>query len=82
MSGLQRLTMSHGGRMQAPMSNSPIATGLWRGFTGRCPNCGKGRVLHKYLKVLSPCEVCGHDNAQRRLSPRSEKLSLNGASAR
>jgi uncharacterized protein (DUF983 family) len=46
------------------MSQSPIATGLLRGFALHCPNCGKGPVLHKYLKVTSPCPVCGHNNAQ------------------
>ncbi len=46
------------------MTQATIATGLWRGFTGRCPNCGKGALLHRYLKITSPCEVCGHDNAQ------------------
>jgi len=50
--------------MQAAMDKPSIATGLWRGFTGRCPNCGKGPILHRYLKVTSPCPVCGHDNAQ------------------
>ena len=39
-----------------------IWTGLKRGFALRCPNCGKGRLFSGYLKVLSPCEVCGNDN--------------------
>ena len=46
------------------MTQPSIAIGLWRGFTGRCPNCGKGALLHRYLKVTSPCPTCGHDNAQ------------------
>jgi len=46
------------------MAQSPIAAGLWRGFSGRCPNCGKGPLLHRYLKVTSPCPACGHNNAQ------------------
>jgi uncharacterized protein (DUF983 family) len=46
------------------MTQPSIAIGLWRGFTGHCPNCGKGPILHRYLKVTSPCPVCGHDNAQ------------------
>lgn len=28
----------------------------------RCPNCGKGRLFNGYLRVRSPCEVCGTDN--------------------
>ena len=46
------------------MSNASVLTGLKRGFMGRCPNCGEGRLLHRYLKVVSPCAACGHDNAQ------------------
>jgi uncharacterized protein (DUF983 family) len=46
------------------MAQSNMLTGLMRGFSGHCPNCGKGRVRKNYLKVDSPCAVCGHDNAQ------------------
>jgi uncharacterized protein (DUF983 family) len=46
------------------MSNSTVVTGLLRGLSGHCPNCGKGPLLHAYLKVTSPCPACGHDNAQ------------------
>jgi len=39
------------------------ATAMRRGFRGRCPNCGQGRLFKGYLKVRSPCEICGHENA-------------------
>ena len=42
----------------------PIATGMLRGIQGRCPNCGKGALFRKYLKVQTTCETCGHDNGQ------------------
>jgi uncharacterized protein (DUF983 family) len=32
---------------------------LWRGFMGRCPKCGEGRLLHRYLKVHPTCANCG-----------------------
>lgn len=32
---------------------------LRRGFRGRCPNCAKGHLFYKYLKVREACEVCG-----------------------
>ena len=41
-----------------------VLSGIGRGFSGRCPQCGEGRLLHRYLKVTSPCPSCGHDNAQ------------------
>ena len=31
---------------------------LWRGFRGKCPNCGSGPMLKGYLKVRDHCPVC------------------------
>ena len=36
--------------------------GVKRGLGLRCPNCGEGRLLTRYLKIRTPCEVCGTDN--------------------
>lgn len=30
-----------------------------RGFMLRCPSCGVGKTLHKYLKVKDHCDHCG-----------------------
>lgn len=30
-----------------------------RGAAGRCPNCGHGKLLHRYLKVAERCTSCG-----------------------
>ena len=35
--------------------------GMKRGAAGRCPQCGKGHLFRKYLKVQA-CEACGNDN--------------------
>jgi len=32
-----------------------------RGFLGRCPCCGKGRMFRAFLKVSDRCEVCGEE---------------------
>jgi uncharacterized protein (DUF983 family) len=32
-----------------------------RGFTGRCPACGEGRVFRAYLKVADNCTSCGEE---------------------
>jgi uncharacterized protein (DUF983 family) len=37
----------------------PIALG--RGFTCRCPNCGKGKLFAKFLKVAPSCSACGQE---------------------
>ncbi|CAN7564858.1 DUF983 domain-containing protein [Phenylobacterium sp. LjRoot225] len=33
------------------------------GLTGRCPNCGEGRLYEGFLKVAPQCEACGFDLA-------------------
>ena len=51
----------------APASTpNPILLGLRRGLQRRCPNCAVGPLFKGYVKVLSPCLECGHDNAQYR----------------
>jgi uncharacterized protein (DUF983 family) len=32
-----------------------------RGFAGRCPACGEGRIFGKYLKVAESCTSCGEE---------------------
>ncbi|MEQ1890233.1 MAG: DUF983 domain-containing protein [Alphaproteobacteria bacterium] len=29
-----------------------------RGFTGRCPNCGQGKLFRAFLKPVDHCSVC------------------------
>jgi uncharacterized protein (DUF983 family) len=42
------------------IQEKPTATtfALLRGFFGRCPQCGKGHLLHRYLKVVPNCANC------------------------
>jgi uncharacterized protein (DUF983 family) len=32
-----------------------------RGFFGRCPHCGEGRMFRAFLKVADRCSVCGEE---------------------
>jgi uncharacterized protein (DUF983 family) len=34
---------------------------LKRGFRGRCPHCGEGKLFRAFLKVDNNCSVCGLD---------------------
>jgi uncharacterized protein (DUF983 family) len=34
---------------------------MTRGFRCRCPNCAKGHLFGRYLKVADHCEACGED---------------------
>ena len=36
-----------------------MTTALQRGFVGKCPCCGRGRLFERFLQVARECEVCG-----------------------
>ena len=40
----------------------PMALGMRRGMSMRCPSCGQGKLYRKYLKVQD-CPACGHANS-------------------
>jgi len=49
--------------MTQPVS---LSKALARGFAMKCPNCGRGHLFRRFLKVADHCEVCGEDfTAQR-----------------
>ena len=37
----------------------PVGLAMRRGFSGKCPACGQGRLFRAYLKVVDRCEACG-----------------------
>ncbi|MCH8686063.1 DUF983 domain-containing protein [Pedomonas mirosovicensis] len=39
----------------------PLKPALLRGFLGRCPACGKGRLFARFLKATPACASCGAD---------------------
>lgn len=34
---------------------------LWRGFKGKCPQCGQGKLLRAYIKQNDVCSCCDED---------------------
>jgi uncharacterized protein (DUF983 family) len=38
-----------------------IWTAMKRGFRGRCPHCGEGKLFRAFLKVNDSCPSCGED---------------------
>ena len=38
-----------------------LAKAMWRGFCGKCPHCGEGRLFARFLKVADTCERCGQE---------------------
>jgi uncharacterized protein (DUF983 family) len=49
----------------SPAASTALPTGagqaLWRGFRGRCPACGEGRMFRAFLKVADECPKCGEE---------------------
>jgi len=50
----------------APASKRDVWTALKRGFRGRCPRCGEGKLFRSFLKVNAQCPVCGQDLTHHR----------------
>ncbi|WP_284162499.1 DUF983 domain-containing protein [Frigidibacter sp. SD6-1] len=47
-------------------TDRPVKPALWRGWRGRCPSCGEGRMLEGYLKVRPACPACGETFSHHR----------------
>lgn len=54
----------------------PMGQALWRGFRTRCPSCGEGRLLHRYLKVHDTCPECGEELFHHRADDGPAYLSI------
>ncbi|MCO5157320.1 MAG: DUF983 domain-containing protein [Aquamicrobium sp.] len=46
---------------QPAESPRSLAQAMGRGFRGKCPHCGEGRLFRKFLKVADSCDVCGEE---------------------
>jgi uncharacterized protein (DUF983 family) len=48
-------------RDSAQAEKRDVWTAIKRGFRGRCPRCGEGKLFRAFLKVDNNCSVCGLD---------------------
>ena len=48
-------------RDSALLEKRDVWTAMKRGFSGRCPRCGQGKLFRAFLKVADHCSVCGLD---------------------
>ena len=48
-------------RETAAAEKRDLWTAVKRGFRGRCPRCGQGKLFRAFLKVDDHCSVCGQD---------------------
>lgn len=44
-----------------PKPERRLGQAVQRGLRGRCPACGKGRLLRNYLTPNPTCSACGED---------------------
>ncbi len=54
----------------------PALPAMLRGLRRRCPNCGRGRMMARYLKVAPNCPVCGEDLSHHRADDAPPYLTI------
>jgi uncharacterized protein (DUF983 family) len=49
--------------LSGPVERANMTSGqaVLRGLLGRCPNCGRGRMFGRFLKVADNCPACGEE---------------------
>ena len=57
-------------------SRRELGPALGRGFLGRCPRCGEGRIFRAYLKVAEACPVCGEELFHQRADDAPAYLTM------
>jgi uncharacterized protein (DUF983 family) len=50
-----------GGEHHSGRAVRPLLTAMKRGFLGRCPRCGEGRLFRSFLKTVDRCNQCGEE---------------------
>ena len=61
------------------MSEHPeieLKTAVGRALMGRCPHCGKGKLMRSYLKQVDNCSVCGESFGQIRADDAAPWLTI------
>ena len=53
-------------RNSASTEKRDLWTAMKRGFRGRCPRCGEGKLFRAFLKVDNNCSSCGLDYTPHR----------------
>ncbi len=50
-----------GGEAQSGKPARSVMQAMRRGFLGRCPNCGEGKLFASFLKTAPSCSACGQE---------------------
>ncbi len=68
--------MSRIWRIPTPPPDRSLREAMTRGFMGRCPSCGRGRLFGSYLKVVNACDVCGEQFSGHRADDAPAYITL------
>ena len=68
--------MSRIWRVPTPPPDRSLYEAMTRGFFGRCPACGRGRLFRSYLRVVNACGVCGEELSGHRADDAPAYLTL------
>ncbi len=52
--------------MSGTLEKRDLGTAIKRGILCKCPNCGRGKLFHKFLKVADQCEICSEELRHQR----------------
>ncbi len=50
----------------AQRETRPVMPSMKRGFRGKCPHCGNGKLFRAFVKPVDNCSVCGEDYTPQR----------------
>jgi len=62
---MSEMTIFHSGEEPA-QPKRPVVAAMKRGFAGRCPHCGEGKLFASFVKPVDTCQVCGEDLSHQR----------------
>ncbi|WP_315919589.1 DUF983 domain-containing protein [Mesorhizobium sp. SP-1A] len=55
-----------GGEHHSGRPARPLWEAMKRGFLGRCPHCGEGKLFRAFVKTVDRCDNCGEDISHHR----------------
>ncbi|HHZ09700.1 MAG TPA: DUF983 domain-containing protein [Rhizobiales bacterium] len=54
-------TRVFGAERHEPRPARSVVRAMARGFRGKCPHCGEGRLFASFLRTVERCAVCGEE---------------------
>ena len=58
--------IEYGGEHHTGRPSRALGQAMWRGFLGRCPHCGEGKLFRSFARTDDDSAVCGEPIAHHR----------------